>query len=146
MLMYAAVFLGLAIYSTVRVVRRIETRYAEQLTMGFVYGLGLAVVWTTFGLIGALCLGKFLAGFQNDFLAQELLIRYHDRLRELGTCWRTKPVADERGGATEPSARKPHYFTADGQTASLPSHSPKVFVPRLAFGSPPSSRPSSPTE
>jgi len=84
MLMYAAVFLGLAIYSTVRVVRRIEDLYAEQLTMGFVYGLGLAVVWTTFGLIGALCLGKFLAGFQNDFRAQELLIRYHDRLRDLG--------------------------------------------------------------
>ena len=51
--------------------------------MGFVYGLALAVVWTTFGLIGALCLGKFLAGFRDDFRTQELLVRYHDRLRDL---------------------------------------------------------------
>jgi hypothetical protein len=83
MLMYAAVFLGLSVYSTVKVVRKIENLYAEQLTMGFVYGLASAVVWTSFGLMGALCLGKFLAGFQNDFRTQELLVRYHDRLREL---------------------------------------------------------------
>jgi hypothetical protein len=92
MLMYAAVFLGLSVYSTVKVVRKIENLYAEQLTMGFVYGLALAVVWTTFGLIGALCLGKFLVGFQNDFRTQELLVRYHDRLRE------SKGLPDDQAG------------------------------------------------
>lgn len=83
MLVYATLLLGLSVYFTIQVVRKIENLYAEQLTMGFVFGLALAVVWTSFGLLGALCLGKFLAGFQNDFRTQELLLCYHDRLREL---------------------------------------------------------------
>ena len=31
----------------------------------------------------ALCLGKFIASFGSELRAQELLIRYHDRLCEL---------------------------------------------------------------
>lgn len=83
MLIYGALFLGLSVYLTVKVVQKIENLDAEQLTMGFVFGLALAVVWTSFGLLGALCLGKFLAGFRDDFRTQELLVRYHDRLRDL---------------------------------------------------------------
>jgi hypothetical protein len=51
---------------------------------GFVFGLALAVVWTTFGVLGALYLGKFLVGVSSDYRSQELLVRYHDRLRDLG--------------------------------------------------------------
>jgi hypothetical protein len=40
---------------------------------------------TRIGLIGALFLGKALVGFGNDFRNQELLVRYHDRLRALGS-------------------------------------------------------------
>jgi len=84
MLIYAAVFLGFSIYCTVLVIRKIDEGDGEQLTLGFVRGLALAIVWTTFGFAGALCLGKALAGFKSDFRPEELLVRYHDRLRDLG--------------------------------------------------------------
>ena len=51
---------------------------------GFVYGLAMAVAWVSFGVIGGLCLGKFLTGFRGDFRLQELVVSYHDRLRDLG--------------------------------------------------------------
>lgn len=92
MLAYATLFLGLSVYFTIQVVRKIENLSAEQLTLGFVFGLALAVVWTSFGLLGALCLGKFLAGFRDDFRTQELLVRYHDRLREL------RDLPDDKSG------------------------------------------------
>ena len=84
MLLYAIVFLGSSIYFTVLGVRNIGDADSGQLTLGFVHGLALAVVWTTFGLVGALCLGKALAGFDSDFRPEELLVSYHDRLRDLG--------------------------------------------------------------
>lgn len=83
-LLYAGLFLGLSGYFTVAGVRKIEALDAEQLKMGFIYGLALAAVWTSFGVMGAICLGKFLIGFDRDIRPQELLIRYHDRLRDLG--------------------------------------------------------------
>jgi hypothetical protein len=92
MLVYAAMFLGLSGYFTLVGVRKIENLDTEQLRMGFVYGLALAVVWTSFGVLGALCLGKFLVGVSSDFRPQELLVRYHDRLRDLGH------LPDERNG------------------------------------------------
>jgi hypothetical protein len=92
MLLYAAMFLGLSGYFTLAGIQKIETSDADQLSMGFVYGLALAVVWTSFGLLGALCLGKFLVGFSGDFRTQELLVRYHDRLREL------RDLPDEKNG------------------------------------------------
>ena len=92
MLLYAVMFLGISGYFTLVGVRKIENLDAEQLRMGFVYGLALAVVWTSFGVLGAICLGKFLVGFGNDFRPQELLVRYHDRLRDLGE------IPDEKNG------------------------------------------------
>src|SRR5688500_10061169 len=83
-LLYAALFLGFSGFFTVAGVRKIEALDPEQLTMGFIYGLALAVVWTSFGVMGGICLAKFLVGFDRDFRPQELLLRYHDRLRDLG--------------------------------------------------------------
>lgn len=96
MLIYAAVFLSLCGYFTWVGIRKIESLDSEQLKGGFVYGLALAVVWTSFGVVGGLCLGKFLTGFRGDFRFHELLIRYHDRLRDLGQ------LPEERAG--EPGA------------------------------------------
>ena len=83
LLLYAGLFLGLSGYFSVAGIRRIEALDTEPSKMGFIYGLSLAVVWTTFGIAGAICLGKVLVGFDRDFRPQELLIRYHDRLRDL---------------------------------------------------------------
>jgi len=84
MLGYATIFLGISGYFTSLGIQRIENLDAKQLKMGFLSGVALAVVWTSFGVMGAICLGKFLAGFNNDFRQQELLVSYHDRLRDLG--------------------------------------------------------------
>ena len=84
MLVYATIFLGISGYFTSLGIQRIEDLDAQQLKTGFVVGLALAVVWTSFGVLGAICLGKFLVGFNNDFRQQELLVSYHDRLRDLG--------------------------------------------------------------
>ena len=84
MLLLAVMFLGMCGYFTLVGIRKIENLDAEQVKLGFVYGLALAVVWTSFGIVGALCLGKFLVGFRGDFRQQELLVCYHDRLRDLG--------------------------------------------------------------
>ena len=81
--MYGVVFLGVCGYATVAGIHKIENLDGEQLKMGFVYGLLLAICWTSFGLLGALCLGKFLVGFSDDFRTRELLVRYHDRLCDL---------------------------------------------------------------
>lgn len=84
MLAYALLFLGFAVYCTVASARKINGLEEEQLRAGFLYGVALAVVWTSFGLVGAICFGKFLIGFARDFRSHELLVRYHDLLRDLG--------------------------------------------------------------
>jgi hypothetical protein len=83
-LIYALVFLGCCGWSTVACIHKIENWEIQRLEMGFVYGVTLALLWMTLGVAGALCLGKFLRGFDNDFRTEELLVRYHDRLRDLG--------------------------------------------------------------
>jgi len=85
-LFYAMLFLGLSVYFTLVGIRKIENLETEQLRIGFIYGLGLAITWTSFGVLGAICLGKFLLGFDSDSRTQKLLVRYHDRLRDLGPC------------------------------------------------------------
>lgn len=83
-LLWAVGFLGFSGYLTIVGIGKIESLGAEQLREGFVYGLALAILWTSFGVLGAICLGKFLVGLQSDFRLQELLVRYHDHLRDLG--------------------------------------------------------------
>jgi hypothetical protein len=82
MLTYAVLFLGMSGYFTYLGIKKIEAM--DQLTLGFVNGLAIAAVWASFGVLGAICLGKFLTGFEKDFRSEELLVQYHDRLRELG--------------------------------------------------------------
>jgi hypothetical protein len=104
MLVYAAVFLGLCGYFTFIGIRKIDALDSEQLKGGFIYGLALAVVWTSFGVMGGVCLGKFVAGFRGDLRFHGLLIRYHDRLRDLGQ------LPAERTGepGASPNAAPPH--------------------------------------
>ncbi len=90
-LINAACFLGLCGYFTFVGIHKIENLEAEDLNRGFLFGLGLAVVWTSFGIIGALFLAKALTPL-IDVRIRELLIRYHDRLRDLGQ------LPDDRSG------------------------------------------------
>ncbi|HLP75789.1 MAG TPA: hypothetical protein VK327_02645, partial [Candidatus Paceibacterota bacterium] len=86
MLVYGIGFLGVCGYFTLAGIRKIENleANAEQVGVGFVYGVAIAIAWVIFGILGGLCLGKFLIGFQNDFRLQELLVSYHDLLRDKG--------------------------------------------------------------
>jgi hypothetical protein len=83
MLLNAILFLGLSVYATVAATRNIGDLDGEQLSMGFIAGLALAAVWTSFGILGALCLGKVLVGFSDVSRIQDLVARYHDQLRNL---------------------------------------------------------------
>ena len=84
MLGYGVVFLAVATYPTIRTIIKLESLDEPQLTTGFVVGVGLGILWMTFGLLGGLCVAKFLAGLEKDCREPELLVRYYDRLRELG--------------------------------------------------------------
>ncbi len=109
LLLNAAFFLGFCGYWTVVAIRKVENLDADKLSEGFLYGLALAFVVTTFGVIGALFLGKALLGFDNDFRNQELLVRYHDRLKEL------RALPDEKHGE--------QGTASDGGRASPPGNS-----------------------
>lgn len=84
MLPYAAMLFGLCGYLTVAGFRKLEIMDINPMSIAFVYGFAMAIVWLLFGILGALCLGKFLVGVGGDYRHQQLLVRYHDRLRELG--------------------------------------------------------------
>jgi hypothetical protein len=118
LLLYAVMFLVMCGYFTLAGIRKIENLDAEQLRMGFVYGLALAVAWTSFGIMGGLCLGKFLAGFRGDFRVHELLVCYHDRLRDLSQLPHEKHV--EAGGAANES--QPMRSETNGTSPASGSH------------------------
>ena len=84
MFLNAIFFLGLCGYFTFVGIHKIENLDASQMNKGFVFGIALAIVWTSLGTVGALFLAKALLPFNGEFRAEELLIKYHDRLKELG--------------------------------------------------------------
>jgi len=83
MLLLACMFLGLCGWWALKVVDRLDRLGPEEVSEGFVAGFALGIACSTLGVIGGLYLAKFLIGFSGDFRAQELLVRYHDRLRKL---------------------------------------------------------------
>jgi hypothetical protein len=103
MLFYGLFFLGFAVYYTLKMIHKIEQSESDQLGEGFVFGIVIVINWTFFGIPGALCLGKSLAGFDRNFRTEELLVQYHDRLR------------DQQG--VSPAAQ--------GETPTKPSSEPK---------------------
>ena len=127
MLLYAAVSLGMCGYCTLAGIRKIEDLDGEQLRMGFVYGLGLAVVWTSFGIMGGLCLGKFLFGFRGDFRLQELLVCYHDRLRDLGR------LPDEKNGVCTTSSEKVRMRNGDAMLIMVKGGEIIHFTPNMGL-------------
>lgn len=84
MLICGIIFIGFAIFLTFSAIHKLEEFKPEELKIGFIYGFALGVIWVFFGIIGAMFLGKFFNSCGADFRKHELLIMYHDRLRELG--------------------------------------------------------------
>jgi ABC-type lipoprotein release transport system permease subunit len=70
-----------------------------QLSAGFFTGIGLAFLSITIGVIGAILLTQSRSGFQGEMRSRELLVSYHDRLREL----RALPDDSEAGQKSPPS-------------------------------------------
>jgi len=84
MLAFAVVFFGVLGCLHISGMRRIEETGTPEYKSGFAFGVALAVVYMTLGLAGAAFLGKYLTGFARNFRPFQLLVLYHDRLRELG--------------------------------------------------------------
>ncbi|MGP8199683.1 MAG: hypothetical protein ACLQU4_09300 [Limisphaerales bacterium] len=82
MFCYAIVFLGVAVHCNFKIIDRIEQSEDDQFLMGFMSGIATVIACLTYGIIGALCLGKSLAGFDRNLRTEELLVQYHDRLRD----------------------------------------------------------------
>ena len=83
-LFLGSVGVGFSICESLLVVRRLALQQSIELGAGFFTGVGLALIWTTCGIMGATFLAKAYSGFRQGTRPQELLVRYHDRLRELG--------------------------------------------------------------
>lgn len=77
------IFLALCISLVVRIVQKLEKQDSQQLTDGFCAGIGLGFMCTTLGTFGAILLAKSGSGFQGGLRSSELLVTYHDRLREM---------------------------------------------------------------
>jgi len=83
-LLYGLGFIGFCVYATTAVVQRLDRQDSLQLTAGFFTGIVLAFLCATCGVLGAVFLAQALSGFRSGTRTPELLVRYHDRLRDLG--------------------------------------------------------------
>ena len=83
-LLYGLGFIGFCVYATAAVVQRLDRQDSVQMTTGFFTGIVLALLCTTCGVLGAVFLAQALSGFHSGTRMPELLLRYHDRLRDLG--------------------------------------------------------------
>ena len=84
-LIYGVALLAVCISVVAKVVQKFEKQDSMQLSAGFFAGLVLGLACTTFGAFGAILLAKSGSGFQGGMRLSELLVSYHDRLRELRT-------------------------------------------------------------
>jgi hypothetical protein len=82
-LIYGLALLGVCISLVVEVVQKLERQDSMQLSAGFFGGIGLGFMCTTIGALGAILLAKSSSGFQGGTRLSELLVVYHDRLRDL---------------------------------------------------------------
>jgi hypothetical protein len=84
MLVFAVVFFVTLGYWHISGTRKIEETSDGPYKSGFAFGVVFTIGYMTLSLGGAAFLAKFLTGFARDFRPFQLLVSYHDRLRELG--------------------------------------------------------------
>jgi hypothetical protein len=82
-LIYGVALLAVCISVVAKVVQNFEKQDTMQLSAGFFGGIVLGLACTTVGAFGAILLAKSGSGFQGGMRLSELLVTYHDRLREL---------------------------------------------------------------
>ena len=73
---------GCGVRLTLQITKKLETLGGEELTEGFVAGFALCIVAVFFGMTGAICIGKFLSGFGEEYQVHELLIKLSERLEK----------------------------------------------------------------
>jgi len=100
--------LALCIFSVLSVVQKLERQDSMQLSAGFFGGIGLGFMCTTIGALGAILLAKSSSGFQGGTRLSELLVVYHDRLRDL------------RALPEDSNAEKPHNAGPGSPKPSTP--------------------------
>ena len=81
-LVFGVMMIFLAVRATLQITKKLETLGGEELTEGFIAGFALCIVAVFFGITGAICIGKFLSGFGEEYEVQELLIKLSKRLDE----------------------------------------------------------------
>ena len=81
-LLFGIMMIFLAAQTTLKIVTKLETLGGEELTEGFVAGFALCIVTVLFGITGAICIGKFLAGVGEEYDMHELLIKLSERLEK----------------------------------------------------------------
>ena len=83
-LLFGGLMIFMAVQATAAITKQLEELGEAQLTEGFVAGVGLCIVAVFFGITGAICIGKFLAGFGDEYDVHELLVKLSDRLEKRG--------------------------------------------------------------
>jgi hypothetical protein len=102
--------LALCISLVVTIVQKLEKQDSQQLIGGFCAGVALGFMCTTFGAFGAILLAKSGSGFQHGMRLNELLVTYHDRLRELRALpndSKTEKTHTLRSGPADPNPPAP---------------------------------------
>jgi len=76
-------FLWMCYFAFSMIFQKIDQLGQDQVTVGFVAGFSLSFTCATFGVLGGLCIAKFIQGFAIDTQRSKLLVKYHDRLINL---------------------------------------------------------------
>ena len=83
-LVLGLVGIGACILESMKVAAKLDNPDSIQLGRGFGAGIALALIWITCGVLGATFLAMSGSGFRSGGMrSRELLVCYHDRLREL---------------------------------------------------------------
>ena len=97
-LAFGIAFIGAFLLFAYMIISKLNNLPQEELTKGFIIGFSLAIVASTFGVIGAICMVKALIGFADEFEVHELLLIYHKRL------YPNKSNQSERTDVSNPSS------------------------------------------
>jgi len=76
-------FLGISIYWVYQILSKLDNISPEEISEGFFYGLALLVLANSFGIMAAICIGKFLVGMDSDYKLEDLVVKYHDEIQKL---------------------------------------------------------------